>query len=143
VARPRYQKGSVFPRGKVWVLRFREDIVKPDGTLGRLHRSMVLGSFTKKKEALPEAEGRMRPHNLGAFRPQAAITFDDFWHRYFVLEMLPTLKISTRKLYSSLASKHLVPYFGPLKLSEIQRAQIQHFVTEKQKQGYSVRICGI
>jgi integrase len=139
VARPRYQKGTVFLRGKVWVLRYREDIVKPDGTLGRLHRSIVLGPFTKKKEALREAERHLRPFNHGAFRPQAAITLDDFWHRYFVPEMLPTLKVSTRKLYSSLASKHLVPYFGPLKLSEIQRVQIQHFVIEKQKLSYSVQ----
>jgi hypothetical protein len=53
--------------------------------------------------------------------------------------MLPTLKHSTRKLYSSLASKHLLPYFGELRLSEIQRVQIQHFVIGKQKQEYSVQ----
>jgi len=139
VARPRYQKGSVFLRGKVWVLRYREDVVEADGTLGRLHRSIVLGPFVKKKEALREAEKHLRPFNHGAFRPQAAIMLDDFWHRYFVPEMLPTLKHSTRKLYSSLASKHLLPYFGELKLSEIQRVQIQHFVIEKQKLGYSVQ----
>lgn len=139
MARPRYQKGSVFRRGKVWVLRYREDIVKPDGTLGRLHRSIVLGALSKKKEALREAERRLRPFNAGAFRPQAVITLDDFWHRYFVPEMLPTLKVATRKLYSNLASKHVLPYFGSFKLSEIQRVQIQHFVTEKHKQDYSVK----
>ena len=132
MARPRYQKGSVFLRGKVWVLRHREDIVNPDGTLRRVHRSVVLGSFTKKKEALREAERHLRPLNHGAFRPQATITLDEFWHRYFVPEMLPTLKISTRKLYVSLAGKHLLPYFGAVRLIEIQRVQIQHFVIEEQ-----------
>lgn len=139
MARPRYQKGSVFLRGKVWVLRYREDILNLDGTLGRLHRSIVLGSFSKKKEALREAERRLRPFNHGAFRPQSVITFDDFWHSHFVPDMLPTLKASTRNLYKNLASKHLVPYWGPLKLSEIQRVQIQQFVIAKQKQGYSVQ----
>ena len=106
--------------------------MNPDRTLGRVHRSVVLGSFTKKKEALREAERHLRPLNHGAFRPQATITLDEFWHRYFVPEMLPTLKISTRKLYVSLAGKHLLPYFGAVRLIEIQRVQIQHFVIEEQ-----------
>jgi hypothetical protein len=49
------------------VLRYREDVVEGDGTLGRLNRSIVLGSFTKKKEALREAEKHLRPFNHGAF----------------------------------------------------------------------------
>jgi Phage integrase, N-terminal SAM-like domain len=119
-------EGLGFLRGKVWVLRYREDVVVADGTLGRIQRSIVLGPFVRKKEALREAEKHLRPFNTGDFRPQAAITLDDFWHSYFMPEILPTLKHSTRKLYSSLAGKHLLPYFGPLKLSEIQRVQIQH-----------------
>ncbi len=139
MARHRYQKGFVFLRGRVWVLRFREDVVEADGTLGRRHRSIVLGPFLKKKEALREAEKHLHPFNQGAFKPQAAITLDEFWHRYFVPEMLPTLKFSTRKLYASLTNKHLLPYFGQQKLSEIQRLEVQHFVIEKQQHGYSVQ----
>ena len=79
VARPRYQKGYVFQRGKerVWVLRYREDYIKPYGTLGRRHPSVVLGAFPRKKDALRTAEIHMRPFNSGAVRPQSTITLKD------------------------------------------------------------------
>lgn len=140
--RPRYQKGCVFQRGKVYVLRYREDYLKPDGTIGRRQPSLVLGPFVRKKEALRAADVFLRPFNSGAVRPQSAITLDDFWHLYFVPEILPTLKVSTRRLYVSLADKHLLPYFGEQRISDLQRVQVQHFVIEKQKQAYSVQTLG-
>ena len=112
----------MFQRGKVWVLRYREDFIKPDGTLGRRQPSIVLGAFTLKKEALRAAEVYLRPFNSGAIRPQSTITLNDFWHVHFVPDILPTLKISTRKLYCSLAKKHVLPYFGKQRLSDIQWA---------------------
>jgi integrase len=124
------------------VLRYREDFINPDGTPGRRQASVVLGPLPKKREALRAAEVFLRPLNSGAVRPQSAITLDDFWHLYFVPEILPTLKFSTRKLYVSLAEKHLLLYFGEQRLSDIQRVQVQHFVIEKQRQEYSVQTLG-
>ncbi len=124
------------------MLRYREDYIKPDGTLGRRQPSIVLGCFPRKKEALRAADILLRPFNSGAVRPQSVITLNDFWHVYFVPEMLPTLKYSTRKMYDCLAKKHLLPYFGEQKLCDLQRVQVQHFVVEKQQQGYSVQTLG-
>jgi len=121
------------------VLHYREDYIKPDGTLGRRHPSVVLGAFPRKKDALRVAEIHMRPFNNGALRPQSTITLNDFWHLYFVPEILPTLKFSTRKMYDCLAKKHLLPYFGEQRLSDIQRIQVQHFVIEKQQQEHRQR----
>ena len=124
------------------MLRYREDFIEPDGTVGRRQPSVVLGSFPLKKEALRAAEVFLRPFNAGAVRPQSTITLNDFWHVHFVPDILPTLKISTRKLYNSLAKKHVLPYFGKQRLSDIQRVQVQHFVIQKQGQGYSVQTLG-
>jgi integrase len=124
------------------VLRYREDYIKADGSLGRRQPSIRLGDFPRKKEALLAAEVVLRPFNSGAIRPQSTITLNDFWHVYFVPEMLPTKKYSTRKLYVSLANTHLIPYFGAQQLSGLQRVQVQHFVIEKQKQGKSVQTLG-
>ena len=48
MARRRYQQGSVFLRGKPekqrWIGRWREDIVKPDGSIHRMRHSVVLGT---------------------------------------------------------------------------------------------------
>ena len=124
------------------MLRYREDYLNTDGTMGRRQPSIVLGAFPKKKEALRAADIFLRPFNSGAVRPQSTITLNDFWHLYFVPEILPTLKFSTRKLYVSLATKHLLPYFGEQRISDVQRIQVQHFVIEKQKQEYSVQTLG-
>jgi len=121
------------------VLRYREDFIKPDGSMGRRQPSIVLGAFPRKKDALRAADVFLRPLNNGALRPQSAITLDDFWHVYFVPEILPTKKHSTCKLYVSLAKTHLIPYFGEQRISDLQRVQIQHFVIEKQKQGKSAQ----
>ena len=83
MARPRYQKGCVFQRGKVWVLRYREDYLNTDGTMGRRQPSIVLGLFPRKKEALLAADVFLRPFNSGAVRPESSITLNDFWHGYY------------------------------------------------------------
>lgn len=48
MARRRYQTGRIFSRGKnhrrVYVGRWREDVVDPDGTTRRVERSVVLGA---------------------------------------------------------------------------------------------------
>ena len=46
LARKRYQTGSVFLRGKnpVWIGRYREDVIRPDGKVVRKRRSVVLGT---------------------------------------------------------------------------------------------------
>lgn len=54
MARRRYQAGCLFKRGrrrKVWVARWREDVLLEGGQLGRLHRSVVLGTVGKPDDS--------------------------------------------------------------------------------------------
>jgi integrase len=139
VARPRFQKGYLRLRGKSWEIRFREDYLSRDGRLCRRHRSVVLGRFQSKKEAWRAAEAYLRPLNQGTCRPRLDITFEDFWFRYYEPEILPTLKVSGRKTYGSLSRNHLLPYFSARKLAEIQRIDVQRFITLKQSQGLSAK----
>lgn len=47
MARRRFQSGCLFKRGKrrkVWVARWREDVLREDGSVGRMLRSVVLGA---------------------------------------------------------------------------------------------------
>jgi hypothetical protein len=66
VARRRHQSGSLRKRGKhrkVWVARWREDVLKPDGTISRVRRAEVLGAVAQlsKREALtcPLSDGTL------------------------------------------------------------------------------------
>src|SRR5690242_20277767 len=48
MARKRYQRGQLFLKGKrhkVWVARWREDIIRLDGSTHRPRRSEVLGTL--------------------------------------------------------------------------------------------------
>lgn len=143
MARQRYQSGSLFIRGKrrkVWVGRWRETVIGPDGTLASVRRSEVLGAVAhipSRREARKLLESLLRPFNEGRHRPQSTITFGSFVAERFEPTALPTLKQSTRESYQVLLRKHLVPRFGKYQLREINRAEIQRFVLDKLQQGLS------
>ena len=91
VIRRRYQTGCLFIRGKrrkVWVARWREDVITPDGTAGRTLRSEVLGTVKEigpQREAQKILESKLRPINQGRQRPQSTMQFEQFvreqWRR--------------------------------------------------------------
>ena len=137
LARRRYQKGCLVKKGKNWVLRYREDILNTDSTIGRIHRSLVLGALRSKSEAQRAADACLRKINDGTRQPQATINLTDFWENYFEPEILPTLKYSTQKLYRILAAKHLLPMLGNHKLCDLSRMHIQTFIGQKQREKYA------
>src|SRR6266852_5661642 len=76
MARPRYQDGSLFVRGKrrkVWVLRWREDVLQPDGTVARVQRAETLGPVCKikREKARDILQDRVGTVNRGQRRPRA------------------------------------------------------------------------
>src|SRR4051812_40330156 len=101
VARRRYQAGCLFKRGKrrkVWVARWREDVLLEGGQLGRLLRSVVLGTVAElptKRHALTKLEEQLRPVNQGATKPEASTRFGMFAESQWSVLVLPTLKLST------------------------------------------------
>jgi hypothetical protein len=98
--RRRYQRGRIISRGKkrrVWVGIFREDRMKPDGTIHRARRSVVLG--TVKHVTKLQAIGALRPYldavNLVAMpKPKAGRTLKNFVEEW-KHNVAPTLKPST------------------------------------------------
>jgi hypothetical protein len=45
LARRRYQEGVLELRGKMWSVRFREDMIQPDGSVGRRTIRVAVGSL--------------------------------------------------------------------------------------------------
>ena len=139
--RRRYQAGCLRVRGrrrKVWIGRWREDEIGPDGMLRRRHRSIVLGreSELTKREAKKLLEARLRPLNQGHSRPSSTMTFREFVRQKWAPVALNRENNSTQG-YSSKLRCHLLPVFGGQPLNEIDRWQIEHFLVEKAKHGYS------
>jgi integrase len=141
VARRRYQTGRIFKRGKrrkVWVARWREDVIQANGNRGRIQRSVVLrlvSEIPTQRQAHTLLEERLRPLNQGLQGPQSTMSFKVFAEGDWSTLMLPTLKHSTRLGYRRVLGRHLLPYFGNWRLCDITKLDVQQFVAEKFRQG--------
>lgn len=143
MARCRYQDGCLFLRGKrrkMWVARWREDVIQHDGAVIRVLRSETLGpvsEITSRREARILMQRHLILLNSGQRRAEATMTFGNFVAERFEPDILPTLKYATQKSYSLLLRTHLLPRFRDCRLCDITRAGIQQFVTSKLKDGYA------
>lgn len=130
MARRRYQKGCLRLRGKVWTLRWREDIVLADGTVERSQRTTVLGTveeFGTRRLAEREAGAVLARVNRLDYRPVKRATFAEFAGRW-KSQVGELLKPSTAKVMASHLHFHLIPAFGPMRLDEVGQEQVQAFV---------------
>ena len=144
MARRRFQSGCLFKRGKrrkVWVARWREDVLVEGGDVRRLRRAVVLGTVADlptKAEAQARLEEQLRPLNQGTGRPEATMAFGAFAETQWQTLVLPTLKLSTQHGYRNVLRKHVLPYWRDWRLRDIGRLDVQQWVAEKfrQRQGW-------
>ena len=134
VARPRWQQGWLFQRGKrkkVWVGRYREDVIAEDGRRHRRECSVVLGPTRQvsKRQAQRKLSECLAAINQGTHKPEVIVTFERFVLERFEPNILPTLRFSTARLYRHLTRRHLVPFFGKMRMSEVGAADVQMFLT--------------
>jgi hypothetical protein len=103
--RRRYQTGSVVVRGKrkkVWVARWRESVLAPDGTLKSIRRSEIIGTladFPTRRQARALLESRLHDVNHTLQKPQSSMQFHDFVCLQWEPAILPTLKFATQRNY--------------------------------------------
>ena len=143
MVRSQYQNGCLFVRGKrrkVWVARWRENVILADGSANRVMRSVVLGPVSEiagRREARRLLDAHLSPINQGQYRPEATMLFSKFISECFEPGVLPTLKFATQEIYSFLLRKHLTPRFGDQRLCDISRVETQQYLLEKLKQGFA------
>jgi integrase len=134
LARRRYQRGYVFLKkkqlGRVWVGRYREDVVLPDGTVKRVKRSVVLGDtkqYPTRRLALRVLEAVLSAVNSLAYRPQPTATFDQIAAKWEAT-VLGQLRPSTAENYRTHIRKHLSPFFGAFQGKDIGPELVQQFI---------------
>lgn len=142
MARPRYQDGSLFIRGKctkVWVARWREDVIREDGTLDRIQRTVVLGSLTElsRREARSLLQKRVSDINQGRHRARPMMTLEKFARDHWQAGALLALKPSSAKYYNFQLDNNVLPALGSHRLCDVTRPVIQHFLLEQRRSGYS------
>jgi integrase len=142
MARPRYQDGSLFIRGKrtkVWVARWREDVIGEDGTLDRTQRTVVLGPVAdlSRREARSLLQKRVSEINQGRHHARPMMTFAKFATEHWQPGSLLALKPSSVRIYQFNLDKYVLPTLGSLRLCEVNRATIQHLLLALKHQGYA------
>src|ERR1700737_1637427 len=138
-----FQQGMLFQRGtrrKLWVARWWEDVIRPDGALGRLRRSEVIGTvaeYPTRRQAMQLLSQKLRALNSGDARPQSTQTFADLVKNDWMPVILPTLKYATQKHYRYVVDVHLIPAFGNTQLRNLTREDLQRFLSRKLNGGLS------
>src|ERR1035441_5183193 len=103
MARPRYQDGSLSVRGrkKVWIARWREDVIREDGTMARTHRRVVLGAVNElsRREAMAILQARVSEVNQGRRRAIPTMTLAKFASEHWQAGVLLALKPSSARYY--------------------------------------------
>lgn len=145
MTRRRFQRGSIHKRGekkKVWVARYSEDVIGPNGLASRIRRAEVLGTVAEiptRRQAEQLLAERLRLVNSSEYRPSSSQTFRDYVENSWLPEVLPTLKYSSKRHYQYMLRVHLYPAFGEMQLRLISRDAVQLFLGEKLRSGLSWR----
>jgi len=144
MARRRFQHGSVTLRGKrdrLWVGRWREDELRPDGTIHRKRHAEVLGTlkdYPTKRLAQRALETRLAEVNRSDYRPRPTITFGEFAEKWKTA-VLVNHKPSGQSSLNSHLRCALVPTFGALQLKDITVERVQQFVSSRNLSPTTVR----
>jgi integrase len=141
MARPRYQNGSLVVRGKPkrYVLRWREDIVKVDGTIDRMQHAETIGFVTqiKRQQALEILQSRVSSASQQRRQPKVSVTLDEFVRAEWKPNAALALKKSSMRIYGYQLDKHILPGLGPTSLRDVGRAQIEECLSRLKAKGYA------
>jgi len=136
----RYQRGSVRKKNGNYVLRYREDFFKPEGTKGRQQRTVVLGpvsAFRGKKDARRAADEIMQEINHNSPKPQASITLGEFWDLHFRPNIVERMKRNTRAMYDDRWRKQIAPVLSRERMRNITTLDLDRLMTQLERQCYS------
>src|SRR5579863_9198599 len=100
--RPKGQRGWIDKKGRVYVLRWREEKAQPDGTLKVVQHSKSLGHFRTKSEARAAAELEMRKVNAARQNPESTMGLANFIGRHYFPHIEKRLRPSTVHGYKGL-----------------------------------------
>jgi integrase len=93
------------------------------------------GTFTNKKEA--DKAWQAAETRLGEGRLNDPRRGRQTFRRYVSEEWLPhhVIEITTREAYTYQLNKHIMPWFGPMRMNEIMPSHVRQWVTHLQAQG--------
>jgi integrase len=138
VARPRYQRGSLKAFGKnCWEIRWREDEVKADGSLGRIRRKERLRQMSKA-QALEILDLRLAAATRQHRQPAITMPFSKFIETEWKPNAMLRLRNSSMRIYEYNLEKHVLPSFGEVPVRDLSRGHIESCLSALRQEGYAV-----
>jgi len=142
MTRPRYQDGSLVIRGKrkkQCLIRWREDVVRSDGTIVRVQRAQTLGPVSRisRQQALEVLRSRVSSPNQQRCPTNAFVTFSEFVSAEWKPNAALTLKKSSMRIYGFNLEKHILPGLGAVPLRNLSRAQIESCLSRLRSKGHA------
>jgi integrase len=142
MARPRYQEGSLVIRGKRrkrYVIRWREDVARTDGTIGRIQHAETIGfvSQINRQQALEILQTRVSEVSKRQLRPKVTLTLSEFVRAEWKPNAELALKKSSMRIYSYQLEKHILPTLGELPVRDISVAHIEACLSGLKQRGHA------
>ena len=142
MTRQRYQEGCLWTRGKrrkMWVVRWRENVLQPDGSVRRIQRAETLGPVSKitRQQARAFLQEKVATINLSQRRPQVTISLEEFVRVEWRPNAALALKKSTVKYYGFQLDRHVIPALGGCSLHDISRGQIEAVLSDLRQKGHA------
>jgi integrase len=132
LARRRFQKGQILfsESRQVWLGRYREDLIRPDGNTVRTRPQVVLGTkkeLPTKRLAARKLDEILSRINDYSYQPTRIATVAEFAARW-PEEVLAKRKPSTIRSANSHLNSHIIPQLGKLRLDQIGPENQQIFI---------------
>jgi len=131
MASKRYQQGSIRfdKRRNVWVVRYREDILRADGTAVRTRPQLVwprseVSTLPLAKRRLAAILSRINDYSYQPARMATVAEFAKLWRE----EVLANFKPSSKQAGKSHLDCHIVPKLGTIRLEQLGPENQQRFV---------------
>jgi hypothetical protein len=124
----------------MWVIRWRGNELRPDGSLARVQRSETLGpiSLVNRQKARGILQDRVRAINQGLRRPQVPMTFADFVRSECKPNAELALKKSSVRYYTYQFERRIFPSLGSESLCDLSRGQIEECLSHLRQKGVCV-----
>jgi len=120
-------------RGTVWRLKYRDaNSVQVQETLGRAADGW---SKRKAEEQLRARLTDVQRDGLRRVDPTLFETFACEWGATY--PAAKGLKRSTRANYTMILTRHLIPFFGPVKVDAIDAAMVERYMAGKREAGFA------
>jgi integrase len=139
LARRRYQRGALRKEGRLWILRWREDVLNQRGVVERVERRARVGSvkdLPTKSLARRVADQMIDHVNKPEYRPGMVATVEQF-AKIYQRDVATTFKPSYAKSTRSLFKIYIIPTLGNFRLEEVTGRVPQLLINAMQQRGLS------